>query len=125
MSGLIQLGPLQLGLATLLIVAAGVVSMALRLGVERRLAVAAIRTVIQLGLLGLVLVRLQGDKAEFTGVVAGMSGSPCTIDGKLLGALSYAFAMFAKEPIAGITPSPMITTFPDAHRHPSSWLSIS
>ncbi len=58
MSGLIQLGPLQLGLATLLIVAAGVVSMALRLGVERRLAVAAIRTVIQLGLLGLILERV-------------------------------------------------------------------
>ncbi len=52
----------------------------------------------------LVLVRLGGDKAEFTGVVAGMSGSPCSIDGKLLGALAYAFAMFAKEPIAGITP---------------------
>lgn len=51
-----------------------------------------------------VLVRLEGDKAEFTGVVAGMSGSPCSIDGKLVGALSYAFAMFAKEPIAGITP---------------------
>ncbi|MBI3179085.1 MAG: hypothetical protein HYZ27_05450, partial [Deltaproteobacteria bacterium] len=52
----------------------------------------------------LVLVRLGGDKAEFTGVVAGMSGSPCSIDGRLLGALAYAFAMFAKEPIAGITP---------------------
>ena len=58
MNGLIQLGPLQLGIATLLIVAAGVVSMALRLGVERRLAVAAIRTVIQLGLLGLILERV-------------------------------------------------------------------
>lgn len=52
----------------------------------------------------LVLVRLLGDKPTFTGVVAGMSGSPCSIDGKLLGALAYAFAVFAKEPIAGITP---------------------
>src|SRR5687767_3189312 len=51
-----------------------------------------------------VLIRLEGDKAEFTGVVAGMSGSPCSIDGKLVGALAYSFAMFAKEPIAGITP---------------------
>lgn len=51
-----------------------------------------------------VLVRLLGEKATFTGVVAGMSGSPCTIGGKLLGALSYSFATFAKEPIAGITP---------------------
>ena len=52
----------------------------------------------------LVLVKLIGKKVEFTGVVAGMSGSPCSINGKLLGALSYAFASFAKEPIAGITP---------------------
>jgi hypothetical protein len=52
----------------------------------------------------LVLVRLQGEKAEFTGVVAGMSGSPCSIGGRLVGALSYAFANFAKEPIAGVTP---------------------
>ena len=35
----------------------------------------------------LVMIRLEGDKAEFTGVVAGMSGSPCSIDGKLVGAL--------------------------------------
>lgn len=52
----------------------------------------------------LVLVRLLGEKPEFTGVVAGMSGSPCSIDGKLLGALAYAFGTFPKEPIAGITP---------------------
>lgn len=56
--GVIPLGPLQLGLATLLIVAAGVVSLLLRLGIERRLAVAALRTVVQLGLLGLVLERV-------------------------------------------------------------------
>jgi hypothetical protein len=52
----------------------------------------------------LILVRLLGDKPEHTGVVAGMSGSPCSIDGKLIGALGYAFASFAKEPIAGVTP---------------------
>ena len=51
-----------------------------------------------------VLIRLEGDKAEFTGVVAGMSGSPCSIGGKLVGALAYSFAAFAKEPIAGIQP---------------------
>src|SRR2546430_16812004 len=32
-----------------------------------------------------------------------MSGSPVTIDGKLLGAVAYAWA-FGKEPIAGVTP---------------------
>jgi hypothetical protein len=51
-----------------------------------------------------VLIRLRGEKPEYTGVVAGMSGSPCSINGKLVGALAYAFANFAKEPIAGITP---------------------
>jgi putative ABC transport system permease protein len=55
---LIALGPWQLALATLLVVAAGVVSLALRLGLERRLAVAAIRTVLQLGLVGLILERV-------------------------------------------------------------------
>jgi putative ABC transport system permease protein len=57
-SELIQLGPLQLAIASLLVVAAGVVSILLRLGVERRLAVAALRTIIQLGLLGLILERV-------------------------------------------------------------------
>lgn len=52
----------------------------------------------------LILARLQGDKATYTGVVAGMSGSPCYINNKLIGALSYRFGTFTKEPIAGITP---------------------
>src|SRR5689334_24715890 len=51
-----------------------------------------------------VLVRLQGEKAEFTGVVQGMSGSPVYIDGKLLGAIAYRIGQFSKEPIAGVTP---------------------
>src|SRR5260221_13588020 len=51
-----------------------------------------------------VLVRLKGEKAEFTGVVAGMSGSPVYIDGKLLGAIAYRIGQFSKEPIAGVTP---------------------
>jgi hypothetical protein len=51
-----------------------------------------------------VLVKLVGDKPEFTGVVAGMSGSPVYIDGKLLGAIAYRIGQFSKEPIAGVTP---------------------
>jgi hypothetical protein len=51
-----------------------------------------------------VLVKLKGEKAEFTGVVAGMSGSPVYIDGKLLGAIAYRIGQFSKEPIAGVTP---------------------
>jgi hypothetical protein len=52
----------------------------------------------------MILARLRGSKPEYTGVVAGMSGSPVYIDGKLLGALSYRIGQFSKEPIAGITP---------------------
>jgi len=52
----------------------------------------------------MILARLHGTKPEYTGVVAGMSGSPVYVDGKLLGALSYRIGEFSKEPIAGITP---------------------
>ena len=44
-------------------------------------------------------------KVEYTGVVAGMSGSPVYIDGKLVGAIAYRIGEFSKEPIAGITPA--------------------
>jgi hypothetical protein len=51
-----------------------------------------------------ILVRLHGQKVEYTGVVAGMSGSPVYFDGKLAGALAFRIGEFSKEPIAGITP---------------------
>ena len=51
-----------------------------------------------------ILVRLRGDKPEYSGVVAGMSGSPVYVDGKLLGALAFRIGQFPKEPIAGVTP---------------------
>src|SRR5882724_11838776 len=52
----------------------------------------------------IILVRLHGTKPEYTGVVAGMSGSPVYFDGKLAGALSFRIGEFSKEPIAGVTP---------------------
>jgi hypothetical protein len=52
----------------------------------------------------MILARLEGAKPEYTGVVAGMSGSPVYIDGKLVGALAYRIGQFSKEPICGITP---------------------
>jgi hypothetical protein len=52
----------------------------------------------------MILGRLSGQKPEYTGVVAGMSGSPVYIDGRLVGALSYRIGQFSKEPICGITP---------------------
>src|SRR5437879_13562703 len=51
-----------------------------------------------------ILVRLGGKKAEYTGVVAGMSGSPVYFDGKLAGALAFRIGEFSKERIAGVTP---------------------
>lgn len=51
----------------------------------------------------MVLARLSGLGLDRTGVIAGMSGSPVYLDGKLLGAVAYAWP-FGKEPIAGITP---------------------
>ncbi|MCU1322821.1 MAG: SpoIVB peptidase [Acidobacteriaceae bacterium] len=52
----------------------------------------------------MILARLHGTKPEYTGVVAGMSGSPVYIDGRLVGAISYRIGQFSKDPIAGITP---------------------
>jgi SpoIVB peptidase S55 len=52
----------------------------------------------------IILVRLHGQKVEYTGVVAGMSGSPVYLNGKLAGALAFRIGEFSKEPIAGVTP---------------------
>ena len=52
----------------------------------------------------LILAKLEGGPLAHTGVIAGMSGSPVYVDGKLIGAVSYALGSFSKEPIAGITP---------------------
>jgi hypothetical protein len=52
----------------------------------------------------LILARLEGGPLADTGVIAGMSGSPVYVDGRLVGAVSYSLGSFSKEPIAGITP---------------------
>jgi len=55
----------------------------------------------------LILARLSGKPggalARTAQVIAGMSGSPVYVGGKLIGAVAYSWS-FAKEPIAGITP---------------------
>src|SRR5262245_57693209 len=51
----------------------------------------------------MVLCRLTGCNLEHAGIIQGMSGSPIFIDGKLLGAVAFAWE-FAKDPIAGVTP---------------------
>ncbi|HEX2919500.1 MAG TPA: SpoIVB peptidase S55 [Edaphobacter sp.] len=68
----------------------------------------------------MILARLYGTKPEFTGVVAGMSGSPVYIDGKLVGALSYRIGQFSKEPIAGITPIEQMLEVRDDSVQPAS-----
>lgn len=52
----------------------------------------------------LIVARLEGGPLAQTGVIQGMSGSPVYVDGKLIGAVSYALGSFPREPIAGITP---------------------
>ena len=51
----------------------------------------------------LILARCSGGPLAETGIMAGMSGSPVMIDGKLIGAVAYSWG-FSKDAIAGITP---------------------
>lgn len=51
----------------------------------------------------IIIAKLSGALVDRTGVFAGMSGSPVYIDGRLVGAVAYAFP-FSKEAIAGIQP---------------------
>lgn len=51
----------------------------------------------------LILARVDHPVVARAGIIAGMSGSPVFLDGKVIGALAYAW-QFAKEPVAGITP---------------------
>lgn len=52
----------------------------------------------------IILIQLHGAKPEYTGVVAGMSGSPVYVGNRLLGALAFRIGQFSKDPIAGVTP---------------------
>jgi hypothetical protein len=51
----------------------------------------------------MVLVRLDDERFERTGIIAGMSGSPVYVNGRLLGALAFGWP-FSKDPIGGVTP---------------------
>lgn len=55
MSGPLELGYADVALAAALVFVAGAVSLALRLGLEKRLAIASVRTVVQLLLIGYIL----------------------------------------------------------------------
>jgi hypothetical protein len=68
----------------------------------------------------LILARLEGGPLAQTGVIAGMSGSPVYVDGRLIGAVSYALGAFSKEPIAGITPIDEMTAESAAAARPGT-----
>jgi hypothetical protein len=61
-----------------------------------------------------IVARLDGERVRETGVVAGMSGSPVSVDGRLVGALAYRIGSFTREPIAGITPIEQMLAIPDS-----------
>lgn len=60
----------------------------------------------------MVLVRLEDERFRETGIIAGMSGSPVYVDGRLLGALAFGWS-FQKEPIGGVTPFTRMETLAD------------
>ena len=51
----------------------------------------------------LILVKTIHPRLDITKVVAGMSGSPVYLDGKMAGAYAYGWT-FGSEPVAGVTP---------------------
>jgi len=50
-----------------------------------------------------ILIKTHHPRLEIAKVVAGMSGSPIYIDGKMIGAYAYGWT-FGSEPVAGVTP---------------------
>jgi len=50
-----------------------------------------------------ILIKTHHPRLEVAKVVAGMSGSPIFIDGKMIGAYAYGWT-FGSEPVAGVTP---------------------
>jgi hypothetical protein len=72
----------------------------------------------------IILVRLHGTKPEYTGVVAGMSGSPVYFEGKLAGALAFRIGEFSKEPIAGVTPIEEMLEINALDRRPGARVNV-
>ena len=62
----------------------------------------------------LIVVRCSGAGLEESGVVAGMSGSPVFIGGRLIGAVAYAF-QWGKLPLAGVQPIEQMLAVSDAN----------
>ena len=75
-----------------------------------------------------IIARLTGQGLEDSGVIAGMSGSPVYIDGRLAGAVAFSWN-YAKEAIAGITPidemRQIAAAAPEGAGSASAWGRIS
>ena len=67
----------------------------------------------------MIIGRISGGKVDRTSVFAGMSGSPVYVDGRLVGAISFAFP-FAKEPLCGITPIEQMVEIFENEAEPSA-----
>lgn len=70
----------------------------------------------------MILVKLQGGYPvnHGTGIIAGMSGSPVYINGRLIGAIGYGWP-FSKEAIGGVTPiQAMMQELPSRKSKPMS-----
>jgi hypothetical protein len=62
----------------------------------------------------LILIKTPHPRLNVVKTVAGMSGSPIFLDGRLAGAYAYSLSSFEVEPVAGVTPiAPMLR--PPAH----------
>lgn len=75
-----------------------------------------------------ILVRCSGLNLEHSGIIAGMSGSPCYIvkdDGKeyMIGAVAYGWS-FNKDPLCGLQPITQMLDIPDA-RSPKESVSAN
>jgi len=68
----------------------------------------------------LILCQLTDPRVQQMGAVAGMSGSPLYIDGKLAGALSYQLQRFETVRYAGFTPAADLVEVKDRAEHDSA-----
>src|SRR5213593_3857397 len=66
----------------------------------------------------LILCQLTDPRVQQMGAVAGMSGSPLYIDGKLAGALSYQIQRFETVRFAGFTPAADLSEVKDRAAQP-------
>ena len=73
----------------------------------------------------LIIAELHAPELNDGGVIAGMSGSPVYIGGRLIGSVSYGLSNFSRKPIAGITPIEDILKISAVASAPAASVEIS